>query len=99
MLLVVAVIPAERLVAMHRVITGIDVQDDRGRRRTPGTDEEVYQVVVEEFDAAGLGGADLAQDRSVFRGQLGLTARWCPLQVANLLAPEWWQLVSFRPGE
>jgi hypothetical protein len=68
------VIAAERLMAMHRVIAGIDVEDDLFGPLATGADKQVDQVVVEDLDAAGLGGADFLQERSFFQGQLGLSA-------------------------
>jgi hypothetical protein len=75
MLLVVSVIGAEGLVAMHRIVAGIDVQDDLRRHGAAGADKEIDQVVVEDLDAAGLGGADLQQHGPLLHGQLGLAAR------------------------
>ena len=67
MLAVVAVIAAERLMAMHQIIAGIDIEDDLLGCRAAGADKQVDQVRIEDLDAAGLGGADLLQDGAFFQ--------------------------------
>ena len=74
MLAVVAVIAAECLMAMHRIIAGIDIQDDLLGPPATRADKQVDQVVVEDLDAAGLGGTDLPQDRTFWQGQFGLSS-------------------------
>jgi hypothetical protein len=59
---------------MHGVVAGIQVEDDLSRCRPTGTDEEIDQVLVEDLDAADLGGADFQQDGTLRAGQLGLAA-------------------------
>jgi hypothetical protein len=59
---------------MHRVVTGIDVEDDLRWCGAARADEQLGQVVVEELDAAGLGGADFQQHRTFLPGQFGLAA-------------------------
>jgi hypothetical protein len=61
-LLVVAVIAAQGLAPVRGVVGGVQVQDDLGRRRGPGANEQVHQIVVEDLEPLRLGGAALQQD-------------------------------------
>jgi len=61
-------------VAVDRIVTGIRVQGDFGRRRAPRADEQLDQVVVEDEEALVAGGLDFQQDRPVLGREFGLTA-------------------------
>ena len=74
MLLVVAVVARQRLAAVDRVVAGVDVQHDLGRRRGPGANQQIDQVVVEDLDPPGLG-RSLFEEGGAFLGrQFRLTA-------------------------
>jgi hypothetical protein len=71
---VMAVITPERLPAVDRVVAGVEVEDEFRRRLTARAEEQLHQVVVEDLEAAGLGGPDFEEDGPFLRWRLGLTA-------------------------
>jgi len=62
------------LVTVNRIVAGIGIDNDLRRRAAAGTDKQLYQVIVEQADATGLGGAHFQQRRAFLPRQLGVAA-------------------------
>ena len=74
MLVEVTVKGREDLLTVGRIVAGVEINDDFGRRCGAGADEPIDQEVVEDLDASGLGGALFEQRGAVFGFQLGIAA-------------------------
>ena len=75
MLFVVAVIKGQHLLAMRRIVGGINVEDDVGGPSAARADEQFGQVVVEDLQALVLGRRHFQENGPLFQGQLGFTPR------------------------
>ena len=75
MLIEIAVKPGQDLLAVGRIIGGIQVDDDEPGRGAARAGEQFRQVVVEDLDALAQGGVHLQQHRSLLPRQVRLSPR------------------------
>jgi hypothetical protein len=73
-LAVVTVVAGQRLVAVRRVVGGIQVAGHMGGRLPPRAHEPINEEVVEDAQAARLRGVHVAEGRAVFGRQFVLAA-------------------------
>src|SRR5271155_4929716 len=75
MLLVVAVVKGQHLLAMRRIVGGIDVEDDASGPSAACADEQLGEVVVENLQALVLSRRYFQKDGPLFQRQIGFAAR------------------------
>jgi hypothetical protein len=73
-LLEIAVVTTEGLMAVDGVVGGIDVEDDLGGSRRARTDKEINEVVIEDLQALELCLTNLQQDGAIQEWHVGLPA-------------------------
>jgi hypothetical protein len=68
---------------MRRIVSRVQVNDDRCWWLPPGAQEGVHQEVIEDDQAACPRGVPVAEGRPVFRGQFVLSARGSVLEAGE----------------